>query len=52
MNGSSPQRGDEILQFIITHFDSYPLESTNDVNFYLFKAAGDIMNKKAYLRRL
>jgi hypothetical protein len=39
----------DIIQFIIPHFDKYPLQSTKVVPYYLFKAVANIMVKKEHL---
>jgi hypothetical protein len=39
----------DILQFIIPHFDKYPLQSTKFISFYLFKAAVNLMDKKHHI---
>lgn len=37
------------MEHIIPHFLAYPCGSTKFINFYLFKAAADLMNKKEHL---
>ena len=39
----------EIMEHIIPHFLAYPCQSTKFINFYLFKAVADLMNKKEHL---
>lgn len=39
----------DIIQFIIPHFDKYPLQSTKVVPYYLFKAVADLMVKREHI---
>lgn len=39
----------EIMEHIIPHFLAYPCQSTKFINFYLFKAVADLVNKKEHL---
>lgn len=39
----------DIIQFIIPHFDKYPLQSTKAVPYCLFKAVADLMVKREHL---
>lgn len=39
----------DINKVIIPHFDTFPLQSTKFISYYLFKAAANIMNNKAHL---
>jgi hypothetical protein len=39
----------DIIQFIIPHFDKYPLQSTKVVSYYLFKEVLNIMVKREHI---
>lgn len=39
----------DIIQFIIPHFDKYPLQSTKVVSYYLFKEVVNLMVKREHI---
>lgn len=39
----------DVIDYVIPHFDKFPLQSTKAVSYYLFKAVADLMVKGVHV---